>query len=139
MPDVITLYPYRIGATWVFDDPRTGLKEEAFVLGMSEMITRVIQERSIPEATFGFDLHFSDAPFDGYDVVVTRDNPWAGGMWYDGDILGEPMRGWLCPALLLYYATAPERIYMAARPLSAGVSPIWEPEGAPTRQFMAPQ
>jgi hypothetical protein len=26
----LTIYPYLIGQTWVFDDERTGLKEEAF-------------------------------------------------------------------------------------------------------------
>lgn len=138
MTTVLTIHPYLIGNTWVFDDPRTGLKEEAFVLGMSEMITRVTELRGIPEAGSGFDLHFADSPFDGFDTVVVRDIPDAGGTWYQGEVMGLPMRGWLCPALFLYFATAPERIYMAARALSPGVSPVWDPEGVPTRQFIAP-
>jgi len=40
---VLTIYPYLLGQTWVFDDPRTGLKEEAFVLGMTEMISRLVK------------------------------------------------------------------------------------------------
>jgi hypothetical protein len=42
---VLTLYPYLLhDSCWVFDDVRTGLKEGAFVLGMTEMIS--------PQATF---------------------------------------------------------------------------------------
>ncbi len=40
--DTLTLYPYLKDSCWVFDDARTGLKEEAFVLGATEMITRVV-------------------------------------------------------------------------------------------------
>ncbi len=29
----LTIFPYRLSDTWVFDDLRTGLKEEAFVAG----------------------------------------------------------------------------------------------------------
>ncbi len=34
----ITIYPYRLGNCWVFDDARTGLKEEAFVLVLLGMM-----------------------------------------------------------------------------------------------------
>jgi hypothetical protein len=37
----LTIYPYLIDPIWVFDDERTCLKEEAFVCGASEMITRI--------------------------------------------------------------------------------------------------
>ena len=40
-----TIYPYRLGDCWVFDDARTGLKEEAFVLGSSEMMTRLVEAK----------------------------------------------------------------------------------------------
>jgi hypothetical protein len=51
---ILTLYPYLFGKTWVFDDVRTGLKEEAFVLGMSEMITRLVTKKAIQNAEKGF-------------------------------------------------------------------------------------
>ena len=36
----LTLYPYELSpGLWVFDDREVGLKEEAFVFGISEMIT----------------------------------------------------------------------------------------------------
>jgi hypothetical protein len=67
---ILTLYPYLYPGTacWVFDDARTGLKEEAFVEGTSEMITRVIERKKIPIAANGFLLSFSDQPFNGHDV-----------------------------------------------------------------------
>jgi hypothetical protein len=137
----LVIYPYLIttafGDTWVFDDSRTGLKEEAFVLGMSEMITRVVTEKNILDADNGFDLVFSDTPFDGHDVCIRKTYPDSGGTWYTGNIFGTEMTGWLCPALFLYFADAPEYIYMAAKSLSPGVIPIWEPEGAYTRQFVS--
>ena len=45
----LTVYPYLYEQTcWVFDDKRTGLKEEAFVLGMTEMISRLVKAKSLP-------------------------------------------------------------------------------------------
>ena len=53
---ILSLYPYLYPGTecWVFDDERTGLKEEAFVEGTSEMITRVVERKKIPHAARGF-------------------------------------------------------------------------------------
>src|SRR3954452_15094359 len=103
----LTLYPYRLGSCWVFDDQRTGLKEEAFILGTSEMISRVIERKRIPDAARGFALTFDSAPFD-HDLKLVRcegphsDNPIGQlGTWYQADVLSQQMTGWLCPALLL--------------------------------------
>jgi hypothetical protein len=68
---VLTLYPYLLNdSCWVFDDVRTGLKEEAFVLGMTEMISRVVEAKGIPDAAQGFALTFADEPFGGYDAEL---------------------------------------------------------------------
>jgi hypothetical protein len=49
MPN-LTIYPYLLdGACWVFDDEPHGLKEEAFVLGMTEMISRVVVVKGLFE------------------------------------------------------------------------------------------
>lgn len=149
----LTLYPYLIGQTWVFDDPRTGLKEEAFVLGMSEMITRLVETKGIPDAGKGVALHFSDKPFDEFDADLTwlrSDNSQVlpgqdgsalqiRGNWYCGDVVGQVMTGWLCPALGLYFKTAPARIFVKAEPLPLGVDPIWKVRrNAPiTRRFVS--
>ena len=43
----LTLYPYLLDERcWVFDDEKFGLKEEAFVLGMTEIISKVAPEKS---------------------------------------------------------------------------------------------
>jgi hypothetical protein len=136
---VLTIYPYLLGQTWVFDDPGTGLKEEAFVLGMTEMIARLVEAKAIPHVGQGFTLYFSDEPFDGADAELTwlrsddsqivpgQDGSASqlSGNWYGGIIAGEKMEGWLCPALGLYFRAAPPRLFVKAGPLPAGVDPIW--------------
>ena len=67
----LTIHPYLFEETcWVFDDQRTGLKEEAFVLGMTEMISKVVEAKAIPNAAKGFALTFGLEPFD-HDVELT--------------------------------------------------------------------
>ena len=136
---ILTLYPYLLGQTWVFDDERTRLKEEAFVLGMSEMISRLVKEKSIPDAEMGFAMHFSDEPFDGADaelawlrsddsqVVPGQDGSASQmlGNWYKGTVVGQEMEGWLCPALGLYFGSAPAHIFVKAEPIPHGVDPMW--------------
>jgi hypothetical protein len=136
---VMTLYPYLYhGTCWVFDDPETGLKEEAFVLGASEMISRLIKAKGISDAERGFAMSFSDQPFD-QDVELTWLSPEqasgairqpasglpATGNWYTGTVAGEKMIAWLCPALYEYFPTAPQRIFIKAEKLPEGVDPIW--------------
>src|SRR6266576_136048 len=101
----LTVYPYLYEQTcWVFDDPRTGLKEEAFVLGMTEMISKVVEAKGIPNAAKGFALTFSAEPFD-HDVELAWLSPaeavaaggggGAGhpglGNWYRAVVYGEEM------------------------------------------------
>ena len=136
---VMTLYPYLYhDICWVFDDPQTGLKEEAFVLGASEMISALIDAKGISNAQRGFALSFSIEPFD-HDVELTRISPQEAaratgqpvgslpgvGNWYTGVVAGEKMVAWLCPALYEYFALAPERIFVKATKLPAGIDPIW--------------
>jgi len=134
-----TIYPYLLGNTWAFDDPRTGLKEEAFVLGMSEMISRLVEAKGIPKAAKGFTLRFGSEPFEGADAELTwlrsgdpevlpgKDGSASQnfGNWYKGNVAGQEMEGWLCPALGLYFTAAPIRIFVKAEPLPAGIDPIW--------------
>jgi len=150
---MLTLYPYLYESTvWVFDDERTGLKEEAFVLGMTEMISRLVEHKRIPDAAKGFAMTFSDQPFEGHDaelhwiqkdgqqVVPDQDgnaSPLTGN-WYRGVVVGQEMDGWLCPALGLYFETAPMKIYVRADPLPRGINPIWEPPpGDVPRRFVS--
>jgi len=149
----LTIYPYLLhGTCWVFDDPRTALKEEAFVLGASEMISRVVEAKGIANATKGFALTFDAAPFD-HDVELTWLPAWeaAGrlgygasdapnvGNWYKANVFGQEMIGWLCPALFLYFQEAPKTIYTKAEPLPNGIDPIWHvsPNDPGARRFVS--
>lgn len=136
---VLTLYPYLLNGTcWVFDDERTGLKEEAFVCGMSEMISRVVEAKGVPNAARGFAMTFAAEPFSGHDVelhwIRPDDN---GGNWYEGTVVGGHMEGWLCPALLLYFEQAPRQIFVRCDPLPEGIDPVWNPKpGVTARRFV---
>jgi hypothetical protein len=133
------IFPYKLRDTWVFDDSPTGLKEEAFVCGASEMISRLVSTNAIPRAEQGFAMIFSDQPFNGHDAVLSLLRPDEHeGNWYGGAVAGLAMECWLCPALFCYFPSAPEKIYVQADPLPAGVKPIWEPpDDAEPRRFVA--
>ena len=137
--NTLTLYPYLDAGTWVFDDERTGLQGEAFVLGATEMISSVVRAKAIPNAEQGFALTFGATAFDGYDARIAwqRADPGGGGNWYAGDVAGQPMECWLCPALLLYFQGPPQEIFVRAEPLPAGVNPRWTPPpGVTGRRFV---
>ena len=134
-----TLYPYLESGTWVVDDERTRLKEEAFVLGATEMITAIVEAKAIPNAERGFALTFSGSPFEGHDVRLAwqRRDPSGSGNRYAGKVGGSRQDCWLCPALLLYFPTPPQEIFVRAEPLPAGVNPIWTlPAGTLGRRFV---
>jgi hypothetical protein len=128
----MTIYPYfdPSSGCWLFDDEQAGLKAEPFVLGMSEMLTRLVTHLAIEQATRGFCLQFSAHPIP-HDVElqwVRAENPRdpMAGHWYRGLVAGREMEGWLCPALYRYFETAPRRIFVKASPLPPDVDPFWK-------------
>ena len=140
----MTIYPYLLQENcWVFDDEQNQLKQEAFVMGASEMITALLATKNIPNAAEGFQMTFSDEPFDGHDVQLELlgqgDSGPITGNWYKGEIAGEIMEGWLCPALLCFFDSAPQRLYVRADQLPAGIDPIWQvdPTDPRQRRFMS--
>jgi hypothetical protein len=50
------IHPYRDWGTWVFDDPRVGLRREPFVAGIPEMMDKLV--RDIPNADKASDCFF---------------------------------------------------------------------------------
>jgi hypothetical protein len=120
-----TIHPYLSpDGLLVFDAPEHGLVEEPFVNGADEIIMRAVEEQGIPDPGAGFELRFSDKPFDAplHDVYVlrwTRAETIGGlaGNWYR--LLDSYFSGWLCPALLCYYEEPPAWLYFQVAPLPA--------------------
>jgi hypothetical protein len=136
---MLTLYPYLLRDTWVFDDERTHLHQEAFVLGATEALSRLVEINEIPGASRGFSLTFSGDAFDGQNAELEwlRADPSGTGNWYATILAGERFELWLCPALLCYFDEAPQRIYLRVEPLPAGISPHWMPKpGDEARRFV---
>jgi hypothetical protein len=88
-----------------------GLAQEPFVAGADTLIDRVVA--NIPDADKGFTLIFSASPFPGHQFRLDWRRAEDDGNWYysaDFDL-----EGWLCPALLLYFADAPKCLYVQVR------------------------
>ena len=104
--------PYQYEGLWVFDDPAVGLTREPFIAGIDTMIDKLVAP--IADAQRGFRAIFSAAPFPGYDLKLEWRREESGGNWYYCSKF--QMEGWLCPALLKYFPSAPREIYVKAEP-----------------------
>jgi hypothetical protein len=115
MNSINIISPYLYEGTWVFDDDRVGLVKEALIAGIDTMLDILTQD--IPNAGKGFNLFFSHTPFPGYQIQLDwlkeEADPAYGGNWYFCKQFG--IKGWLYPALFLYYSAAPEHIYVQAK------------------------
>jgi hypothetical protein len=109
---LMVITPYRFAGTWVFDDPRVGLKAEPFVSGTPELIDRLVADAQIENADTGFRLLFSLRPFPGCQTKMVWRRREAGGNWYYSE--KYKTEGWLCPALFKYFNRAPKEIYVKA-------------------------
>ena len=106
----MVIQPYWYAGTWVFDDEATGLDKEPFVAGVPDMIDRMVED--IPNARDGFRLTFSQHAFPGAQTQLKWAREDGSGNWYWSDL--TQTEGWLCPALLKYFETAPQMIYARA-------------------------
>jgi hypothetical protein len=109
---LLVIAPYKYQGTWVFDDPAVGLSREPFIAGIDTMIDKSVAD--IPNAEKGFRAIFSASPFPGADWKLEWRREESGGNWYYSDRF--KMEGWLCPALLKYFPTAPREIYVKIEP-----------------------
>lgn len=109
-----TIRPYKDAGTWMFDDPAKGIRREALVAGMPEIIERATEAKGVLTPEDGFTVIFSSDFFPGHDLVLERDELCEGGnsAWYR---MGE-MRGWLCSCLLNYFPEPPARIFVQVQP-----------------------
>ncbi|VAW64336.1 hypothetical protein MNBD_GAMMA11-902 [hydrothermal vent metagenome] len=103
------IYPYKYEGTWVFDELDIGLIKEPFVFGIPEMLDTLVAD--IKDASEGFKLIFSKKPFPGYQFKLTWIKEEYEGNWYR---LNNTHEGWLCPALLKYFESAPAEIFTKA-------------------------
>ena len=109
-----TIIPYwdNDSGTWVFDEPNVGLIKEPFVLGVPEMIDGLVKD--IPGARDGFKLSFSSSPISDQDYVLSKLQADMGGWWYQDK---DGRKGWLCPAMFLFFTQAPELIHVQVNSL----------------------
>ena len=114
MNAINVIAPYKYLGMWVFDDPKVGLVQEPFVSGADTMIDHAVKD--IRDAEKGFTLVFSAAPFPGCQISLQWRRADGSGNWYYSPELD--MEGWLCPALLRYFAEPPQAIYAQARALA---------------------
>lgn len=115
MNQINVIQPYRHFGMWVFDDPRVGLSAEPFVGGSDTLIDEATSQ--IPNAEDGFTMIFSGEPFPGHQFRLEWRRAESGGNVYYSDQFDA--EGWLCPALLRYFAEPPREIYVEIKPRSA--------------------
>lgn len=114
MNAIQVIYPYKHLGLWVFDDERTGLVKEPFISGADTFIDLALARKGITDGDLGFRAIFSAGEFPGYDFKLTWVREGEGGNWYhSADFDNE---GWLCPALLRYFESAPGEIYTRFEP-----------------------
>ena len=102
------------------------------------MISRLLEAKGISNAEHGFAMQFSDEPF-SHDIELIQIKPKeasraigqpvgslpAVGTWYSGNVAGEKLVAWLCPALYEYFGAAPKRLFVKTEKLPIGVDLIW--------------
>lgn len=116
MNQINAIRPDRKSGFWAFDDPGVGLRREALVAGMPEILVWLAEQAGVSNPEDGFTLLFSAQQFPGADVLARRIGPDGGdrGNTYEIQTPRGPMQGWLCPALYKYFDNAPEVIYAQA-------------------------
>jgi hypothetical protein len=109
---IFVIKPYKWEGLWVFDDANVGLVREPFVGGADTMID--VATAQIPAAEKGFVAVFSAGYFQNAQIVLEWAREDLGGniyRWPERD-----MEGWLCPALLRYFAEPPAKLYIQVKP-----------------------
>lgn len=129
MNSLMTIHPYKDNGIWMFDDESVGLKREALVAGVPEILEELCSAKGIEgylNPTRGFTLIFSGVPFPGHDLEAKWVREGDGGNWYKVNLGSSEMEGWLCPALFKYFNEAPKSLYIQAlqKPWSIP-SPPW--------------
>ena len=114
MNSILQISPYWYQGVWVFDDVRVGLDHEPFVMGASEVISRMVKDQSLKSPKKGFNLFFSSNPLPEFHVLLIRDKKWSvtEGTWYTTE---KNERLWLYPSLFHYFNNAPTKMWAIVR------------------------
>lgn len=108
------IHPYLDEGVLVFDDDAVGLVKEPFVGGADVALSALADQVCGKQwKKKGFTILFSAKPFAGYQTRMDWVREEHGGNVYWSTELG--MEGWLCPALLKYFESAPQAIYIQIR------------------------
>jgi len=102
------IFPYKKNGTWMFDDKERDIMQEPFVAGADSILE--VMSSHLPNAHDGFKLIFSDKEFPGYHFCAVWESEEGSGNWYT--VNENNMRGWLCPALLVFFKKAPKTIFI---------------------------
>ena len=109
---IFVIKPYKWSGLWVFDDPNVGLVKEPFVAGADTMID--VATAHLADAHQGFLAIFSASYFPTAQIALDWVRQDGGGNVYRWN--EKNMEGWLCPALLRYFAEPPRKLFIEVKP-----------------------
>src|SRR5262245_60947794 len=98
--------------TWAYDDAEVGVFGEPFVLGADTMLT-ALREAQVGPGRDPFRIVFSASPFPGA-LEARRLGEEDGGVWYEAELGGATLCGWLCGHFFDYFETAPPSVFVRA-------------------------
>jgi hypothetical protein len=111
MNELHVIAPYKHHGMWVFDDNKVGLVQEPFVGGADTIID--VMTQNIPHAASGFTMVFASYAFPGHQFQFEWLGPQGSGNLYHSPDLH--LEGWLCPALLRYFNSSPQRLFVQVK------------------------
>jgi hypothetical protein len=103
--------------TWVYDDAEVSVFGEPFVLGADTMLS-FLREAQVGPGRDPFRIVFSASPFPGA-LEAHRLHEEDSGVWYESELQGQVLQGWLCNHFFDYFETAPRIVYVRAMPTAS--------------------
>ena len=113
-----TIFPYKLGGQWMFDDEKLDIHREPFVGGADDLIETVTDLQALRSPENGFRMVFSAQKFKGFELELNKqvDEDGLMGNTYtitlEIDDVPVEMDGWLCPVLEMYIDPAPAQLFV---------------------------
>ena len=109
-PTAMRLHLYKVGPTWMFDDPTHDITQEPFIEGSSEIIDSILRDFGCPTngqdgVTVEFDLEKTHPDMVRIRKVCDLELDWAR-YEYNG------LEGDLCPVTTAYLGQHPKSFYV---------------------------